>query len=154
MDREEDGWEVVKLYLSDDLASDSEDERQLFRTRREAAVNKKNKEANKQKETVSECPLPPSSFQKENPEIFSKSHQGYSGIRNNSKPNKTYFSSRQQGHFQYFCPVSSNRDWEFSDKTEEISVCGRLKENSHFWKNELKPSLFVPNIINNFGIQF
>ena len=50
MDREEDGWEVVKLYLSDDLASDSEDERQLFRARREAAVNKKNKEANKQKD--------------------------------------------------------------------------------------------------------
>ena len=99
-------------------------------------------------------PLPPSSFQKENPEIFSKPHQGYSGIRNNSKPNKTYFSCGQQGHFQYFCSVSSNRDWEFSDKTEEISVCGRLKENIHFWKNELKPSLFVQNIINNFGIQF
>ena len=27
-DREEDGWEVVKYYLSDDLASDSEDEKQ------------------------------------------------------------------------------------------------------------------------------
>ena len=26
-DREEDGWEVVKCYLSDDLASDSEDEK-------------------------------------------------------------------------------------------------------------------------------
>ena len=28
-DREEDGWEVVKCYLSDDLASDSEDEKEL-----------------------------------------------------------------------------------------------------------------------------
>ena len=27
-DREEDGWEVVKCYLSDDLASDSEDEKE------------------------------------------------------------------------------------------------------------------------------
>ena len=142
MDREEDGWEVVKLYLSDDLASDSEDERQLFRARREAAVNKRIRKqiSKKIKRNSFGMPSPPSSFQKENPEIFSKSHQGYSGIRNNSKPNKTYFSSGQQGHFQYFCPVSSNRDWEFSDKTEEISVCGRLKENSHFWKNELKPS--------------
>ena len=39
-DREVDGWEVIK---SDDLTSDSEDEKQLFRTRREAAANKKEK---------------------------------------------------------------------------------------------------------------
>ena len=36
-DREVDGWEVIK---SDDLTSDSEDEKQLFRARREAAANK------------------------------------------------------------------------------------------------------------------
>ena len=36
--REEDGWEVVKCYLSDDLASDSEDEKQLNKARREAAL--------------------------------------------------------------------------------------------------------------------
>ena len=40
-------------------------------------------------------------------------------------------------------------NWEISDKTEAISVCGKLKENSHFWKNELKPALFVQNIIDN-----
>ena len=45
--------------------------------------------------------------------------------------------------------INSDRDCEISDKTEEISVRGRLKENSHFWKNELKPSLFVQNIIDN-----
>ena len=49
-DREEDGWEVVKCYLSDDLASDSEDEKQLSKARREAAANKKKREANKQKD--------------------------------------------------------------------------------------------------------
>ena len=49
-DREEDGWEVVKYYLSDDLASDSEDEKQLSRARREAAGNKKKREANKQRD--------------------------------------------------------------------------------------------------------
>ena len=32
---------------------------------------------------------------------------------------------------------------------EEISVRGKLKENSRFWKNELKPSLFARNIIDN-----
>ena len=40
-DREEDGWEVVKCYLSDDLASDSEGEKQLSSARREAAASKK-----------------------------------------------------------------------------------------------------------------
>ena len=45
--------------------------------------------------------------------------------------------------------VNSDRDWEISDKTEEISVRGRLKENSHFWKNELKKVLFVQIVINN-----
>ena len=49
-DREEDGWEVVKCYLSDGLASDSEDEKQLSKARREAATNKKKREANKQKD--------------------------------------------------------------------------------------------------------
>ena len=45
--------------------------------------------------------------------------------------------------------INSNRDWEISGKTENISVRGRLKENSHFWKNESKLSLFVQNITDN-----
>ena len=49
-DREEDGWEVVRCDLSDDLASESEDEKQLSRARREAAANKKKREANRQKD--------------------------------------------------------------------------------------------------------
>ena len=45
-DREEDGWEVVKFYLSGNLASDSEDEKQLNKASREAASNKKKREEN------------------------------------------------------------------------------------------------------------
>ena len=59
-DMEDDEWEVVKCYLSDNLASDSEEEKQLSRARRDAAANKKKREANKQKdkkETVSKCPI-------------------------------------------------------------------------------------------------
>ena len=48
-DREVDGWEFVKCYLSDDLASNSIDEKQLSRTRKVAALNKKKKEATKQR---------------------------------------------------------------------------------------------------------
>ena len=50
MDREKDGWEFVKCYLSNDLTSDSEDEKQLNKARREAASNKKKREANKLKD--------------------------------------------------------------------------------------------------------
>ena len=38
---------------------------------------------------------------------------------------------------------------ENSRQNRGNSVRGRLKENSHFWKNELKPALFVQNIIDN-----
>ena len=43
--------------------------------------------------------------------------------------------------------VNSDRDWEILDKTKEISVRERL--TIHFWKNELKPALFVQNRIDN-----
>ena len=58
-DREEDGWEIVKCYLSDDLASDSEDEKQLSRARRDAAGNKKEREAKKIKRNSFGMPPPP-----------------------------------------------------------------------------------------------
>ena len=38
VDREKDGWVVVKCDLSDNLASDSEDEKQLSRACRKAAA--------------------------------------------------------------------------------------------------------------------
>ena len=47
--REEDGWEAAKWYLSDDLASHSEDVEQLNKTLRDAASNKKKWEASKLK---------------------------------------------------------------------------------------------------------
>ena len=45
----EDGWEVAKYFLSDDLVYNSENKKQLSRARREAAANKKKREASKQK---------------------------------------------------------------------------------------------------------
>ena len=61
VDREEDGCEGVKCFLSDDLASDSEDEKQFSRARRVVAANKKKTEANKQKDKKKQfrnAPLP------------------------------------------------------------------------------------------------
>ena len=106
-DREEDRWEVVKCYLSDDLASDSENEKQLSIARRDAAANKKKRKANKQKDKKKKQfrNTPPL---RKNSVIFNKPHQGYSGIRNNSKPQKVCFACGQEGHFQYFCPNRRN----------------------------------------------
>ena len=40
-DRESDGWEVVKHYMSDDLADDSADEKTIKKARKNAKVSKK-----------------------------------------------------------------------------------------------------------------
>ena len=76
------------------------------------------------------------------------------GITQNLK--NSVFSADKKGIFNISAqteeteiPINLDRDWEILDKTEEISVRGRLKEISHFWKNELKPALFVQNIIDN-----
>ena len=42
-DREEDGWDVVKFYKADDLADNSEDEKNISKAKRLAAVAKKKK---------------------------------------------------------------------------------------------------------------
>ena len=47
-DREEDGWEVIRCYQSDNLASDSEDEKRLNKSRRQAKQNKKEARARRQ----------------------------------------------------------------------------------------------------------
>ena len=119
-DMEEDEWEVVKCYLSDNLAYDSEEEKQLSRARRDAAANKKKREANKQKdkkETVSKC-LPPRPLSEKIQSVLPVDKKDIFNISAQIEETET--------------TVNSDRDWEISDKTEEISVRGRLKENSHF----------------------
>ena len=56
------------------------------------------------------------------------------------------FEERDNFDFTY------KRDWEITEKPKNVSVRGRLKQNIEFWKNELKPSYFVENIINNVYI--
>ena len=51
----------------------------------------------------------------------------------------------EQGNFDF----TYKRDWEITEKIKNVSVRGRLKQNIEFWKNELKPSYFVENIITN-----
>ena len=51
-DREEDGWHVVNEYLADELASDSEDEKQISKARKSAAAKKKVLDAKRKKFNV------------------------------------------------------------------------------------------------------
>ena len=66
-DREEGGLEVMKYYLSDGLTSNSEDEKQLSRARRETAASKKKRETNKQKSKKKRFGMPPSHTKFKNP---------------------------------------------------------------------------------------
>ena len=102
-DREEDGWEVAKCYLSDDRASDSEDEKQLNKARREAASNKKKREANKLKDRKKQFRNAP--LFRRNIETFSKSNEGQSSYRNNFRTPKICYFCRKEAHFQYDCPI-------------------------------------------------
>ena len=153
-DREEDVWEVVKCHLSNDLASDSEDEKQLSKTCREAAESKKKKEANKQKDKKEQFQNTPPLRKIPKSLAHHAKDTVALGITQNLK--KSVLPVDKKGIFNISAQkeetettVNSDRDWEISDETEEISIRGRLKENSHFWKNELKPSLFVQNINDN-----
>ena len=153
-DREEDVWEVVKCYLSNDLASDSEDEKQLSKTCREAAESKKKKEANKQKDKKEQFRNTPPLRKIPKSLAHHTKDTVALGITQNLK--KSVLPADKKGIFnisaqteETVTTVNSDRDWEISDETEQISIHGRLKENSHFWKNELKPSLFVQNINDN-----
>ena len=49
----------------------------------------------------------------------------------------------QQDYFDF----TYKRDWKITEKTKNISVRGRLKQNIEFWKNKLKLSYFVEIII-------
>ena len=98
-DREEDGWEVIKCYESDALASDTEDEKRLNRSRKQAKYNKR--------ESLKTRRL--------------RYKRRYEGSRSNSRDynNSTYTSTYRsgkdtevcyfcgrEGHMQYSCPVS------------------------------------------------
>ena len=97
-DREEHGWAVVRHYESDDLASDTEDEKDIGRARRAAAAeNKKQKEKMKLK-----------SKRKWFPRKFSPTYNtsypsyGQSASRPLSKNSQTIcFGCGKEGHMQF-----------------------------------------------------
>ena len=93
----------MKSYLSDDLASDLEDEKQLNKARREAASNKKKRETNKLKDRRKQFLNGP--LFRRDTETFSKSNEGQSPHKNHFRKSKIFYFYGKEGHLQYDCPI-------------------------------------------------
>ena len=117
-DREEHGWEVVKHYLSDDLADDSSDEKDINRARKEALASITKRKA-KRKVPFRNAPQP--RVQK-----FKQDEHGSRGWETNRARNwdagraaydKAAYERRKiicyqcgrEGHLQYNCNRSYTR---------------------------------------------
>ena len=105
VDREELGWEVVRHYVSDDLASDSEDEKAINRARREALASLKKKKLDSAgKSTSSDLPTFRSS---------SSSYRSKTPTRSSHSPADSHtticYACGRTGHMQYSCPSRYSR---------------------------------------------
>lgn len=118
-DREENGWEVVKCYVSDDLASDSDDEKSLQKARKEAALICRKKNLNKSNKRS----LTKNYLHHRNSERFNEynsttdRHGKDKNFRNetfhntrqgtNSSTNlfRTCYLCGKPGHIQFNCPI-------------------------------------------------
>ena len=68
-ERGEDGWEVVKCYLSDDLSSDSEDEKQLIRLVGRQLLTKRNEKLTNLRTERNSFGMPPFSEETLKPSV-------------------------------------------------------------------------------------
>ena len=99
-DREEDGWVVIKL------ASDTEDEKRLNRSRKQAKYNKreslKNKKVNIQKNNRTLDRI----------RVFVYNNATYTSTYRLGKDTAVCYFCGREGHMQYSCPAkrNSNRD--------------------------------------------
>ena len=134
--------EVVKCYLSDDLASDSETEKQLNKACREAASNKKKDRLTNLRTERNSFGMPPFSEETLKPSVNQAKDKVPTKI--SSEHQKSVSLAEKKDISNMTVPLKE--DWEITEKTKNVSVRGRLKQNIEFWKNELKP-YFVENII-------
>ena len=96
-DREELGWDVVRYYASDDLASDSDDEKAINRARREALATMKKRNADKQKGKE---------------DTFRNAYKSTGG--NGDRTSSTYSNSSSYtrgGTICYFCGKEGHMQW-------------------------------------------
>ena len=149
-DREDDGWEVARCYLSDALAEDSEDEKRILRSRRQAASNKKRKAEQRKKNYSRE------NFSRDSDKNKFVNRSDF--FRKTSVDTRNIFNSRtcyicgERRHLYASCPKIRNQlcnfeQFEYEEKDQNKNVVGNLKRSSSFWKNTLKASSYVQSII-------
>ena len=92
---------------------------------------------------------------RKNIETFSKSNEGQCSYKINSEHQIYVISAEKKDISSPTVPFEKQdsfnftykKDWEITEKTKNVPVRGRLKQDIEYWKNELKPSYFVENII-------
>ena len=131
----------MKCYLSDDLASDLEGENQLNKARRETASYKKKREANKLNDRMKQ--FWNAYIFRRNIETFSKSNEGQSSYKINSEHQIYVISAEKKDISSLTVPFEKQdsfnftykKDWEITEKTKNVPVRGRLKQDIEYWKN-------------------
>ena len=104
-DRESDGWEVAKCYLSDTLADNSDDEKRIVRSRKQAAANKKQKyDYYKRKRTVDSYKTRKYLNYKSESYDYEKQYR-----RNNNSSFRNCYLCGEQGHYYAACPRNKPR---------------------------------------------
>lgn len=97
-DREEDGWEVIKCYKSDMLASDTDDEKRLGKSRRQARLNKKESKEKRLswKKRYESKKFIPRDFIHRDYHTFNS--------RSQNREQRICYICGKEGHMQYSCP--------------------------------------------------
>ena len=105
-DREENGWEVARYYDSDDLASDSEDEKAINRARREALASIKRRNTDKQKNAFRNAPQ--RNERERERDTYGERYTSQprrEGTSSDRRAGTICFYCGKEGHMQYSCPT-------------------------------------------------
>ena len=147
-DREEDGWEVVRFYLSHDLASDSDDEKQLSKDRRRAACNKKKRKAYKYKHRKEQFRNAPSLF------------TGYALKTSVNQTKNKVISVEKKDISSMIVPLGEQDNYGFrrgrviTEKTKNVTVRKRLNRTLNFGKTNKNLLILQKNISNGYTMPF